>query len=212
MCSSDRELPLSMQVKLLRTIQEREVRPVGGSQNASVDVRFLAATNRNLEEEVAQGRFRQDLYYRLNVVVMTIPPLRDRREDVPLLARHFCDQFQTTTGDVKPLAEEVLEALMAYDWPGNVRELENVIRRAVAMGQGEVISIHDLPESFNGGYSRSPLLEGPKVVIEGDSLEAYEMVAISSALDKCGGNRKRASSMLGIGEATLYRKLKKYHL
>ncbi len=206
------ELPLNMQVKLLRTIQEREVRPVGGSRNFSVDVRFLAATNRNLEEEVALGRFRQDLYYRLNVVVMTIPPLRDRRDDVPLLAHHFCNQFPSSTGEVKPLSDEVLCALMAYDWPGNVRELENVVRRAVAMGQDRVISLHDLPESLYAGPKQSCPPDASKVFVEGDSLEAYEMVAISSALEKCAGNRKRASMMLGIGEATLYRKLKKYDL
>lgn len=206
------ELPLAMQAKLLRTIQEREVRPVGGSQNASVDVRFLAATNRNLGVEVTEGRFRQDLYYRLNVVVMTLPPLRDRRDDIPLLARHFCDRFPAPSGEVKPITEEALDALMRYDWPGNVRELENVIRRAVAMGQGAEISIYDLPEAFHGGPKRFQSAEGSTVLIDGDSLEAYEMVAIRSALDKCGGNRKRASSMLGIGEATLYRKLKKYQL
>ena len=206
------ELPLNMQVKLLRTIQEREVRPVGGSRNFSVDVRFLAATNRNLEEEVALGRFRQDLYYRLNVVVMTIPPLRDRRDDVPLLAHHFCNQFPSSTGEVKPLSDEVLCALMAYDWPGNVRELENVVRRAVAMGQDRVISLHDLPESLYAGPKQSCPPDASKVFVEGDSLEAYELVAISSALEKCAGNRKRASMMLGIGEATLYRKLKKYDL
>ncbi len=206
------ELPLNMQAKLLRTIQEKEVRPVGDSRNVSVDVRFLAATNRNLEEEVAQGRFRQDLYYRLNVVVMTIPPLRDRRDDVPLLARHFCDQFPSSAGEVKPLSDEVLCALMAYDWPGNVRELENVIRRAVAMGQGRAISLHDLPESLHGGPKPSSPPDAGKVFVEGDSLETYEMVAIRSALEKSAGNRKRASLMLGIGEATLYRKLKKYHL
>jgi len=206
------ELPLNMQVKLLRTIQEREVRPVGGSRNFSVDVRFLAATNRNLEEEVALGRFRQDLYYRLNVVVMTIPPLRDRRDDVPLLAHHFCNRFPSSTGEVKPLSDEVLCALMAYDWPGNVRELENVVRRAVAMGQDRVISLHDLPESLYAGPKQSCPPDASKVFVEGDSLEAYELVAISSALEKCAGNRKRASMMLGIGEATLYRKLKKYDL
>ncbi|MFZ1984184.1 MAG: sigma-54 dependent transcriptional regulator, partial [Desulfatitalea sp.] len=140
------ELPPSMQVKLLRSIQEKEVRPVGASRSYTVDVRFLAATNRNLEEEVAQGRFRQDLYYRLNVVVMAVPPLRARLEDVPLLIRHFTNHGNPTEGVGRSLSKEALACLMTYDWPGNVRELENVMRRAAAMSQTEFILPQDLPE------------------------------------------------------------------
>ena len=206
------ELPLSMQAKLLRTIQEKEVRPVGGNQNASVDVRFLAATNRDLEDEVAQGRFRQDLFYRLNVIALTVPPLRDRRDDIPLVANHFCDRFRTSAGQAKTIDADALACLMAYDWPGNVRELENVIRRAVAIGHGDAITPRDLPESFLPETSCVEPSSAEPVLVDGDSLEAYELVAIRRALEKADGNRKRAASMLKIGEATLYRKLKKYEL
>ena len=161
---------------------------------------------------MAQGRFRQDLYYRLNVVVITIPPLRDRIEDVPLLARHFCEQFHTAAGEIKRIAKDALGCLVDYDWPGNVRELENVIRRAVAMGQGDLITASDLPESFQTAPPTPAQTDGAAQFIEGDSLEAFEAAAIRNALSKCNGNRKRASSLLGIGEATLYRKLKKYHV
>lgn len=206
------ELSLSMQVKLLRTIQEKEVRPVGANRTHPVDVRFLAATNRNLEEEVAQGRFRQDLYYRLNVVVMTSPPLRERLEDIPLLIRHFIHQSNNGSGGAPGVSKDALACLMTYDWPGNVRELENVIRRAVAMGGGEQIHLQDLPEAV---YT-PPVIpippQGGSAVVADDSFRAYEYAAIRNALNKCNNNRKKAALLLGIGEATLYRKIKQYHL
>jgi len=204
------ELPLSMQVKLLRAIQEKEVRPVGASRSYPVDVRFLAATNRNLEEEVAQGRFRQDLFYRLNVVVMSVPPLRTRLEDVPLLIRHFTNGNNPKVG--RTLAKETLACLMTYDWPGNVRELENVMHRAAAMCQTEAIQPHDLPENIFSAASAQQPVEGALPGVTEDSLEAYELAAIRNALRKNDENRKKAAQMLGIGEATLYRKLKKYNL
>ncbi len=205
------ELPLSMQVKLLRTIQEKEVRPVGASRSYPVDVRFLAATNRNLEEEVAQGRFRQDLYYRLNVVVMSSPPLRDRLEDLPQLIMHFINQSHSSDGTSPTLSKDALACLMTYDWPGNVRELENVMRRAVAMMQGDKILPQDLPENiYMPGGVTNP--NGNNTMVENDSLDAYELAAIKNALAKCSNNRKRAALMLGIGEATLYRKIKRYNL
>ena len=203
------ELSLAMQVKLLRSIQEREVRPVGASQNYPVDVRILAATNRNLEEEVTRGRFRQDLYYRLNVVVLGVPSLSVRLEDIPLLSRYFVQQFSTPASSVKHLSSEALACLNAYDWPGNVRELENVVRRAVAMGQGDKIMPLDLPEKFNGNSQHNMDLPGG---MQSHSLAAYELAAIRNALLRCEGHRKKAARMLGIGEATLYRKLKKYKL
>jgi DNA-binding NtrC family response regulator len=203
------ELSPAMQVKLLRAIQEREIRPVGASRSYAVDVRFLAATNRNLEEEVAQGRFRQDLFYRLNVVVMTVPPLRTRLEDVPLLIRHFINGNNPKAG--RTLAKETLACLMTYDWPGNVRELENVMHRAAAMCQTEAIQPHDLPESIFCAASAHPV-EGAMPGVSEDSLEAYELAAIRNALRKNDENRKKAAQMLGIGEATLYRKLKMYRL
>ena len=202
------ELSAAMQVKLLRAIQEKEVRPVGSSQSYSVDVRFLAATNRNLEEEVAQGRFRQDLYYRLNVVVLGVPALSSRVEDIPLLSRFFISQFATPASSVRTLSKEALACLIAYDWPGNVRELENVIRRAVAMGQHASIMPLDLPESI---YSGTPI-DSYTRDLNSESLAAYESAAIRNALLKCNGHRKRAAQMLGIGEATLYRKLNKYQI
>lgn len=203
------ELSLSMQVKLLRTLQEKEVRPVGASQSIPVDVRFIAATNRDLEEEVAQGRFRQDLYYRLNVVVLGVPSLGARVEDIPLLARHFIRQFATSASPVHKVSNTALNLMSTYDWPGNVRELENVVRRAVAMGQDEYIKPCDLPENINNGGYDTIDTTGQ---MESDSLAAYEVAAIRNALVKCQGHRKQAAQMLGIGEATLYRKLNKYQL
>lgn len=202
------ELPLAMQVKLLRALQEKEVRPVGSSRNYPVDVRILAATNRNLEEEVAQGRFRHDLYFRLNVVVMTVPSLSSRSEDIPLLSRYFIQRFATPASPVRHLTGEAMACLNAYDWPGNVRELENVIRRAAAMGHGQGIEPGDLPESI---YKSCAVISDSNELIK-DSLAAYELAAIRNALLKCDGHRKHAARMLGIGEATLYRKLHKYHI
>ncbi|MCP4749179.1 MAG: sigma-54-dependent Fis family transcriptional regulator [Desulfobacteraceae bacterium] len=203
------ELSLPMQVKLLRSIQEKEVRPVGANRNYPVDVRFLAATNRNLEEEVEQGRFRQDLYYRLNVVVLNVAPLRDRREDIPLLVRYFLKQFKSAGCSVNNISRHALACLYEYDWPGNVRELENVIRRTIAIGQNEEIMPDDLPETINR-------IKPPPEVIASDlgtdSMAAYELAAIRNALVKCEGHRKKAAQLLGIGEATLYRKLSKYQL
>ncbi len=203
------ELSLSMQVKLLRAIQEKEVRPVGASQNYPVDVRFLAATNRNLEEEVAEGRFRQDLYYRLNVVVLGVPSLEERLDDIPLLSRYFIQQFSTQASTVTRVSREAMAYLSAYDWPGNVRELENAMRRAIALGQGDRVLPGDLPEKIHGGNHPVELLpEG----MSAESLAAYELSAIRNALLKCGGHRKKTARMLNIGEATLYRKLNKYGL
>lgn len=200
------ELPLAMQGKLLRAIQEKEVRPVGSSQSHHVDVRILAATNRNLEEEVNQGRFRQDLYFRLNVVVLGVPSLVSRLDDIPLLVRYFIQQFATPVSSVTHLSNEALISMNAYDWPGNVRELENVIRRAVAMGQGKGIMPHDLPENICSGQ---PMIADSDELNK-DSLAAYELAAIRNALIKSDGHRKKAARILGIGEATLYRKLSKY--
>ncbi|MDA8138678.1 MAG: sigma-54 dependent transcriptional regulator [Desulfobacteraceae bacterium] len=206
------ELSISMQVKLLRAIQEKEVRPVGASRSYPVDVRFLAATNRNLEEEVAQGRFRQDLFYRLNVVVMTAPPLRERLEDIPLLIRHFIHQSNNGTKPAPSISKDALACLMTYEWPGNVRELENVMRRAAAIGQGEQILLQDLPENVYTPPGMHNTSQGATPAIANDSFEAYEQAAIRNALNKCNNNRKKAALLLGIGEATLYRKLKQYNL
>jgi DNA-binding NtrC family response regulator len=203
------ELPLSMQVKMLRAIQEREVRPVGASRSYPIDVRILAATNRNLDQEVETGRFRQDLFFRLNVVVINVPPLRERADDIPLLVRFFMDQFQVPACPVQRISSRALACLDAYDWPGNVRELENVIRRAVAMGQQEEIQPADLPEAISKTKATANINHQE---LDTDSMAAYEFAAIRNALLKCEGHRKKAAQLLGIGEATLYRKLNKYQI
>lgn len=203
------ELSPAIQVKLLRTIQEREVRPVGSSKRYHVDVRVLAATNRNLEEELARGNFREDLFYRLNVVALDVPPLRDRREDIPLLARYFIRRFRNDFSPVKDISQDALLRLANHDWPGNVRELENVVRRAMALGKRETIMCEDLPPNIYVPPAKpTHITDGPA----DDSLEAYEREAIQNALGKSGNSRKKAARILGIGEATLYRKIKKYQI
>jgi len=203
------ELSPAMQAKLLRTLQEREVRPVGSSRSHSVDVRILAATNRDLAEEVSLGSFREDLFYRLNVVLVSVVPLRNRREDIPLLAKYFVKRFATDFSPVKDISPEALICLENHDWPGNVRELENVLRRAVALGKGKTIIPEDLPSNIH-----VPSVESSHDAIHAseDSLAAYEKAALQNALSKSGNNRKWAAQILGIGEATLYRKIKKYDI
>lgn len=201
------ELSLAMQAKLLRTIQEREVRPVGSSKSHEVNVRIMAATNRDLSEEAVLGNFREDLFYRLNVVSIHIPPLRERKEDVPILARHFLVSFSSEFLKTKELSREALLCMENYDWPGNVRELENVMRRATALGKGRRIAPDDLPFNISGLPRRA--LDGNASPSDG-SLVSYEKEAIRNALEKAMQNRKRAAQILGIGEATLYRKLRKY--
>lgn len=201
------ELSPAIQAKLLRTIQEKEVRPVGSSRSHPVDVRILVTTNRNLAEEVGRGKFREDLFYRLSVVSISLPPLRDRKDDIPLLARYFLKRFSTDHSPVRDISQEALFCLEKYDWPGNIRELENVIRRAVALGRGETILPEDLPSPFSvpsKGPSQSMVRPSD------ETLAAYEKAAIQNALRKSGKHRKRSTQILGIGEATLYRKIKKY--
>lgn len=203
------DLTPAIQVKLLRTLQEREVRPVGASRSFPVDVRILAATHRDLAQEVEQGNFREDLYYRLDVLTMNVAPLRDRKEDIALLTRYFLRRFANDVSPVTDVSQEILCYLENHDWPGNIRELENVIRRAVALGRSNFIQLEDLPPSL---YTQ-PIAPSQSVDCSpGDSLAAYEIVAIRNALAKSGGNRTRAAKVLKIGEATLYRKIKKYRI
>ncbi len=203
------QLSPAIQAKLLRTIQEREVRPVGSSQHHPVDVRILAATNLNLAEEVSLGHFREDLFYRLNAITLTLPRLTDRKEDVPLLARYFVKCFRTAFSPVEDVSDEAVLCLENYDWPGNVRELENVIRRAVALGKGKMVMPEDLPVKI---YAQ-PRKPARAITPPTDAtLAAYEKAAIENALAKSHNNRKEAAQILGIGEATLYRKIKKYGL
>jgi len=201
------ELSPMIQAKLLRTTQTQEVRPVGSAKSHLVDVRLLAATNRDLAFEVSQGRFREDLYYRLNVFQIPVPPLRERKDDIALLCNHFIQRFQGETPSVSGVSQETLKLLEAHEWPGNVRELENVIRRALVVGRQELLQTEDLPPSLLHSEGQTHF---ETALSEGDSMSAYEMAAIRNALRKSGGNRKKTSEILGIGEATLYRKMKKY--
>lgn len=201
------ELSPAIQAKLLRVIQEREVRPVGSSKNHPVDIRIVAATKRDLAEEVSLGNFREDLFYRLNVVNVDVPPLRDRKEDIPLLAMYFLEHFSTDLTRVKEVSREALICMENYEWPGNVRELENVIRRAMALGKTNIILPEHLPPNVY-----TPPNDAPQDIDlpSNDSLVAYEIAAIRNALAKSGNNREKAARNLSIGVATLYRKIKKY--
>jgi len=202
------ELPGSAQAKLLRALQEREVRPVGSTEVFPIAARVIAATNRDLEAAVAAGDFREDLYYRLNVVQITVPPLRERIEDLPILARHFVSLLAAEGGGVEGLSAGALELMGGYAWPGNIRELQNAVEHAAAVGNGGVIGAEDLPERI-----RRAAGEGPGGSRGGDgSLDSCVRRALADALRRSGGNRRKAARILGIGEATLYRKLKKYDL
>ena len=203
------ELPQSVQAKLLRTIQEREVRPVGSSKRYPVDIRVIAATNRNLEEEILRGSFNEALFYRLNVVNINVPRLKDRKEDISLLARHFAQSFAPLHSPVKDIAPDALACLEAYEWPGNIRELENVIYRALALGTENLIRIWDLPKKI---YALSARVSQNQTKPARGTMAWYEKKAIKNALKISSGNRKNAALLLDIGEATLYRKIKKYQI
>ena len=202
------ETTASTQVKLLRVLQQREVIPVGATEAQSVDARVIAATNRDLEEEIKRGSFRADLFYRLNVIAVHLPPLRNRREDIPLLADTFLARSaaQRST-EPKTLTESALDVLMAYQWPGNVRELENALERAVILSVGDVIHPDSLPERIT--ERRAEPLVTDRVPTT-PSLEAIERAYIHWVLQNEGGNKSRAAEMLGIDPSTLYRKLVRY--
>ena len=204
------EIPLSLQAKFLRAIQEREVTPLGSSLPVTVDVRLLAATNRNLEAETAAGRFRTDLFYRLNVVHIELPPLRARPEDVPALIDHFIQRFSVQYGVApKHLAPEALAQLTAYSWPGNARELQNAIERAFALSVADTIHVADLPPMITGRPRQDAT-----PVDSGDlpTLEEAERRLVVAALRKSGGNKNEAARLLGIDRQRLYRKIEKYDL
>jgi DNA-binding NtrC family response regulator len=199
-------MPLSMQVKLLRTIQEGEIKQVGSNQTVKVDVRFIAATNRDLLQAVQEGVFREDLYYRVNVITIALPDLAERTEDIPLLANHFLEWFaKKLRKPVDRIAEDAMGLLMDYAWPGNVRELENCIERAVVLAKGSSITAGELPPSVRALQQR----EGLRLPI-GITLEELEREAILRTLAHCNGNRAAAAKMLGLAERTLYRKLRLY--
>jgi DNA-binding NtrC family response regulator len=204
------EMPLSMQVKLLRVLQERRLLRVGGNEEIPVDIRVLAATNKDLKEEVERGAFRLDLYYRLNVMTLLVPPLSERREDIPLLCRHFLDKFNANRP--VPIAEidpAVLDLLMAYEFPGNVRELENIMERAVALSKGPAITLQDLPPDLQ---QRRILLRRDKLTHEYLTLEENEREYIAWILEQAGHNKTRAAEILGIDRVSLWRKLRRHHI
>ena len=196
------------QVKLLRVLQQREVIPVGGTESQPIDVRMIAATNRDLEDEIKRGSFRGDLFYRLNVIAIHLPPLRDRRDDIPVLATKFLSRVAGTRTDVPlRLSDDALDAMQAYDWPGNVRELENAMERAVILSTGDVIGLDALPERVTARRVE-PLVSERTVV--NPTLDAIERAYIMWVLQSEGGNKSRTASTLGIDASTLYRKLARY--
>jgi DNA-binding NtrC family response regulator len=200
------ELPLMLQAKILRAIQEREIRRVGATKPVSVDVRIIAATNLNLGEEVKHKRFREDLYYRLNVIELKLPPLRERLEDIPLLVAAFLKKCSEAAGkEIKGVSESALAMLMDYAWPGNVRELENVIERAVTLTRGEKVSPDDLPLAVQGARGDRRVLD--EAAEKSLPLHEIEKEYIKKILDKTGGNKYQAAHALGIDRKTLYRKL-----
>jgi two-component system response regulator HydG len=206
------DVPLSMQVKLLRVLQEQEFERVGGEQTIKVDVRVISATHKNLDEEVAAGRFRQDFYYRLHVVPLLLPPLRERREDIPLLVQHFIEKLAPKTNpSVRGMADDALGRLMAYAWPGNVRELENAIEQALVFADGNTIGVPALPVFLQGGEG-DERLEVPREMSLPDILEDLERQLILKAYRKAGGVKTETARLLGIKTSALYYKLDKYKI
>jgi DNA-binding NtrC family response regulator len=199
------DLPVDLQAKLLRALQEREVRPVGATDRVRIDIRIIAATNRDLESAIRTGGFRQDLFFRLNVVQLKLPPLRERKSDIPLLVNAFLEKFGDPQRPIRTISEDAMRRLMAYDWPGNVRELENAVERAVALGSGPILHIGDLPSNLQQGGSDKSLDSD-----ELTTLDEMERRAILRALRETNGDKLAAARLLGIGKTTLYRKLKQY--
>jgi len=203
------ELPVDLQAKLLRAIQEKEIRPVGSTKQIPINVRILAATNRDLEEGVAQGTFRRDLYFRLNVLSLRIPSLRERRQDIPLLAAHFLERLSRNSEQERTLSDDALKAMLAYDWPGNVRELENCLERACAFTTGPMIHLGDLPREISQleRSTAAGIGNGTSKIV---SMSELERQTILNAIAQLNGDKLQAARLLGIGKTTLYRKLKEY--
>jgi two-component system response regulator HydG len=202
------EMPPSLQIKLLRVLQEREVIPVGATETIPVDVRIVAATNRDVEEEVRRGNFRSDLFYRLNVIAMDLPPLRDRRDDLVLLIDAFLQEMAADRGDEqKALSADALDAVMVYDWPGNVRELQNALEHAVVLARGPMIEPTSLPARITQRRKEPLVADRPSA---NPSLDVIERAYIMWVLQAEGGNKTRAAEVLGIDPSTLYRKLSRY--
>jgi two-component system response regulator HydG len=199
------DLPIDLQAKLLRALQEREIKPVGSNERIGIRARVIAATNRDLESAIRTGGFRQDLYFRLNVVQIKLPPLRERKTDIPLLANTFLEKFSDPARPIHTISEDAMRRIMAYDWPGNIRELENAIERAVALGSGPILHVTDLPSNLQ--YTASEKVSDVDELVP---LEILERRAIFRALQETSGDKLAAARLLGIGKTTLYRKLKQY--
>jgi two-component system response regulator HydG len=198
------------QIKLLRVLQHREVIPVGATDAIPIDTRLVAATNRDLEEEIKAGNFRTDLYYRLNVIALHLPPLRQRADDIPVLVEHFLHRIAETRGEPpKQLSPGTLEALQEYQWPGNVRELENALERAAILAKGDEISLASLPERVVEPKSDPLVSDAPQA---NPTLDTIERAYIMWVLENEGGNKARTAEVLGIDSSTLYRKLSRYGL
>ena len=200
------ELPVDLQAKLLRSIQEKEIRPVGSTKRVPINVRILAATNRDLEQEVSAGRFRRDLFFRLNVLSLRVPPLRERRPDIPMLVEHFLERISRAAETQRSLSDEAMKVLLAYDWPGNVRELENCLERACAISSSEVLQVRDLPTVV---YSAPEAVVG-QAVNKILTMAEIEKQTILNVISQLNGDKLLAAKLLGIGKTTLYRKLKEY--
>ena len=201
------EVPPALQVKLLRALQERKIRPVGDTHEFGIDVRVIAATNRELEHAIENKTFRKDLYYRLNVISVHLPPLREIKEDIPHLVQHFMKKFSKETHrQVARVAPEALDLLMSYDWPGNVRQLENIIERAFALGEGDMICVKDLPSEIRNMDRQMNISDANLNLVEN------EKVLIKRALQQTLGNKAEAAQLLGINITTVYRKMEKYRI
>ena len=193
------------QAKLLRAIQDREIKPVGSNKTEIIESRILAATNKDIYKAVENGEFREDLFYRLNVVSIKIPPLREHKEDIPHLIEHFIKKFNTGEREIKDITPEALNVLMDYDWHGNIREVENCIKRAFTLGTGEMIDVKDLPEEIF-------IIKDKKSIKLKTTIAETEKEKIIKTILQCKGNKRKAAEVLGIGKSTLYNKLKKYNI
>jgi len=208
------ELPLSFQVKLLRVLQERQIERLGSHRSIDIDVRIVSASLRPLEDEIAEGRFREDLFFRINTVAIHLPPLRERREDIPLLAQAFLREFAEERGkEVEGFTDDVLEVFEAYDWPGNVRELRNAVERALLFCRGTRVTVGDLPQAFHR-LSRKRIAVSPpdRVLTLQEAVQRAEIDAIRAALATTGGKKSKAAALLGVSRKTLWEKMRTYGL
>ncbi|MDP4117221.1 MAG: sigma-54 dependent transcriptional regulator, partial [Bacteroidota bacterium] len=204
------ELPPNLQVKLLRVLQEKEITPVGTTYTIPVNVRFVASTNRDLKSEIEAGKFREDLYYRLNVIEIHIPSLKEREEDIPLLADHFLDKYRKELNkNIKGIDSDALRALMNYEWRGEIRELENIMERAVIFSKSDFISLMDLPPNFRPS---AEVIDYAKVGSLEDSVRRFEREFIVKTLENNNYNKEKAAELMQVGLSTLYRKLKELEI